>query len=149
MSLDTSNKIIRKRCLDCHYALDYLTGNRCPECGREFDELDPATWWDIGIDPQLDKALRHLRLGIAVVCFLDIAWCSAIGLRSTNIGSILLLVTIVAHVWLLMLGIIAAPGRPWRVRKWAFAAICLGVWPLACFFVGVFLAGIGLVNLWP
>ena len=30
-------------CLDCGYALHGLPTPRCPECGREFDPLDPAT----------------------------------------------------------------------------------------------------------
>lgn len=30
-------------CLDCGYALRGLPTPRCPECGREFDPLDPAT----------------------------------------------------------------------------------------------------------
>src|SRR5207237_69883 len=30
-------------CLDCGYALWGLPEPRCPECGREFDPLDPKT----------------------------------------------------------------------------------------------------------
>src|SRR5688572_8901282 len=30
-------------CLDCGYALHGLPTPRCPECGREFDPLDPTT----------------------------------------------------------------------------------------------------------
>src|SRR6266516_4363879 len=30
-------------CLDCGYALFGLPTPRCPECGREFDPMDPAT----------------------------------------------------------------------------------------------------------
>src|SRR2546430_16461031 len=30
-------------CLDCGYALRGLPTPRCPECGRGFDPLDPAT----------------------------------------------------------------------------------------------------------
>src|SRR2546430_1645580 len=30
-------------CLDCRYALRWLPTPRCPECGREFNPLDPAT----------------------------------------------------------------------------------------------------------
>ena len=30
-------------CLDCGYALHGLPTPRCPECGREFDPLDPST----------------------------------------------------------------------------------------------------------
>src|SRR5678815_4137000 len=30
-------------CLDCGYALHGLPTPRCPECGREFDPLDPKT----------------------------------------------------------------------------------------------------------
>lgn len=32
-------------CLDCKYPLRGLTGNRCPECGREFDPGDPNTMY--------------------------------------------------------------------------------------------------------
>src|SRR5690349_19599541 len=30
-------------CLTCNYALRGLPTPRCPECGREFDPMDPAT----------------------------------------------------------------------------------------------------------
>src|SRR5256886_12732816 len=30
-------------CLDCGYSLFGLPTPRCPECGRDFDPLDPAT----------------------------------------------------------------------------------------------------------
>lgn len=32
------------RCLFCRYPLEGLASNRCPECGREFDPHDPATF---------------------------------------------------------------------------------------------------------
>ena len=32
------------RCLDCHYSLENLTENRCPECGRAFDPNDTSTF---------------------------------------------------------------------------------------------------------
>lgn len=32
------------RCLSCKYELSNLTEHRCPECGREFDPNDPATF---------------------------------------------------------------------------------------------------------
>lgn len=32
------------RCLFCRYPLEGLSSNRCPECGREFDPHDPATF---------------------------------------------------------------------------------------------------------
>jgi hypothetical protein len=31
-------------CRGCGYALIGLPGNRCPECGREFDPVDPHTF---------------------------------------------------------------------------------------------------------
>jgi hypothetical protein len=31
-------------CLGCGYSLKGLTDPRCPECGREFDSLDPRTF---------------------------------------------------------------------------------------------------------
>ena len=31
-------------CLDCNYSLNALPVPRCPECGRTFDPLDPATF---------------------------------------------------------------------------------------------------------
>lgn len=33
-------------CLECSYLLLGLAGNRCPECGREFDPFDPSTYLD-------------------------------------------------------------------------------------------------------
>lgn len=33
-----------RRCLDCDYVLDHLPESRCPECGREFDPNNPATY---------------------------------------------------------------------------------------------------------
>lgn len=32
------------RCLQCNYILDFLPRNRCPECGRDFDPSDQATF---------------------------------------------------------------------------------------------------------
>lgn len=31
-------------CLECGYTLDFLSRNRCPECGRGFDPDDPTTF---------------------------------------------------------------------------------------------------------
>lgn len=33
-----------KYCTACHYRLDHLPENRCPECGRAFDPEDPTTF---------------------------------------------------------------------------------------------------------
>jgi len=30
--------------LSCHYDLKNLTEHRCPECGREFDPINPNTF---------------------------------------------------------------------------------------------------------
>lgn len=140
---DMSNRTVRKRCLDCHYALDFLTENRCPECGREFNNLDPATWWDVVADPPLDRARRQLKLGIALVCLLDVAWYAGIGERFGSMGSALFVLIMGVHAALLMGGIIAAPRRPSRVKKWAVTAIILGLWPLGYLLLMLFLFGIG------
>ena len=34
----------KARCLGCGYLLRDLPGLTCPECGREFDPADPATF---------------------------------------------------------------------------------------------------------
>ena len=31
-------------CRKCHYPLDGLADNRCPECGREFDPCEPKSF---------------------------------------------------------------------------------------------------------
>src|SRR5688572_2683449 len=49
------------RCKTCHYSLENLTEDRCPECGREFDPNDLD-----GIEPQdtrgVLRPLRHFRM---------------------------------------------------------------------------------------
>lgn len=142
MSLDTSNKIIRKRCLDCHYALDYLTANRCPECGRQFDELDPATWWDIGTDPPLENARRRLIVGIFIVALLDVSIIVTMN-NMPQLAVLLLFVALIAHFSLMLLGIAELAGRPWRVKTWALGAIGLGLWPFVCILIGLALLAFG------
>ena len=34
------------RCLTCNYDLRKLSEHRCPECGREFEPSDPASFMD-------------------------------------------------------------------------------------------------------
>lgn len=49
-----------RRCLTCGYTLDGLSGKRCPECGREFDAIDPRTFrWD----PPIDKDHARTKNG--------------------------------------------------------------------------------------
>jgi hypothetical protein len=38
------DRVYPMRCLDCAYVLDGLDSPRCPECGREFDRNNPATY---------------------------------------------------------------------------------------------------------
>jgi rRNA maturation protein Nop10 len=40
-----------RRCVNCDYALEYLSVNRCPECGREFDFTRPETYSPTSIHP--------------------------------------------------------------------------------------------------
>ena len=40
----SANSVRHKYCLGCGYILDGLPTNRCPECGRAFDERDPSTF---------------------------------------------------------------------------------------------------------
>src|SRR5688572_27179689 len=35
---------MKVKCVDCNYPLNDLPGLRCPECGREFDPSDAATF---------------------------------------------------------------------------------------------------------
>ena len=68
-------------CLDCNYPLNHLPSARCPECGREFDPQDVATfnpsrplrWWDrtllapigpitVGVTAVLCAAMLYLSL---------------------------------------------------------------------------------------
>lgn len=138
MSVDTSNKIIRKRCLDCHYALDYLTTDRCPECGREFDHLNPATWWDVVTDPPLERARKRLAVGITVVALLDGSFF-VIKVHS----ELLFMFALIAHFALTLLGIAELAGRPWRIKLWALGALGLGLWPFVCILIGLTLLAFG------
>ena len=45
-------------CLGCRYPLDFLPGNRCPECGRPFDPADPATYTTSPNKPWIATATR-------------------------------------------------------------------------------------------
>lgn len=45
-------------CSHCSYCLDHLPETRCPECGRSFDPLDPATF---RLRP---KGIRHWGLRV-------------------------------------------------------------------------------------
>ena len=142
MSLDTSNKVIRKRCLDCHYALDYLTTDRCPECGRQFDHLNPATWWDIGIDPPLEKARRRLIVGIIIVALLDASIIIAKN-HMPQLAALLFFVALIAHFSLMLLGMAEMAARPWRIRIWALIALAIGLWPIICILIALFFLSSG------
>ena len=54
------------RCLDCHYSLENLTENRCPECGRPFDPTDPTTFEG----ERLSRGRRVLLLAIGCCTYI-------------------------------------------------------------------------------
>ena len=63
---DSNNATPHKRCLGCGYILDGLPENRCPECGREFDPDDHATFT---AEPVFGLHLLMLSLaGLLGVC---------------------------------------------------------------------------------
>jgi hypothetical protein len=83
-----------KRCLTCGYILDHLPAPRCPECGREFDPADAATF-RVGGDRLPLIPLAAFALGaVALVLNLerlldapppDVDW-PALGLAAVALG---------------------------------------------------------------
>jgi hypothetical protein len=64
-------RVIRPRlpdavyCIGCAYDLAGNDGRVCPECGRDFDPFDGATWHKVPRDRQL--ATKAKRIGLAVL----------------------------------------------------------------------------------
>lgn len=60
-------------CISCKYDLSGLDGDRCPECGRQFDPRDPRTFRETRYSgPKLRWALAlfggALALGVVFAC---------------------------------------------------------------------------------
>ncbi len=63
-----------KYCLTCGYVLDYLPQPRCPECGRGFDPVDPATYATAG-GGRIARVARFIgRQATAVWGALPLMW---------------------------------------------------------------------------
>ena len=65
MQQPSINEPVRMFCRECGYALVGLTSNRCPECGREFDPSDSATFRQ---RPLHGWAMRALKIALAFFC---------------------------------------------------------------------------------
>lgn len=72
-------------CLDCDYALNHLTSNRCPECGRLFDPNDPTTFRPLNEQERKNAAAREIK-GTAIAVGLALAIAFA-GLCVTLFGN--------------------------------------------------------------
>lgn len=61
-------------CINCAYALDGLTRNRCPECARPFDPHDAATYrtCDSPRRSSLCCLLTPSPIGIVIVALLSV-----------------------------------------------------------------------------
>jgi hypothetical protein len=53
-------------CKHCSYCIDYLQRNRCPECGREFDPTNPATFTTT-LNQSFSKKWMLLIIGLLII----------------------------------------------------------------------------------
>ncbi len=67
-------------CLDCNYALTGVATPRCPECGREFDPADPATF-----GPRESPLIHFVRRCAAIQPSLRFCVLLAAGLLIVNV----------------------------------------------------------------
>ena len=64
-----------RHCLGCDYALDGLSEERCPECGRTFDHQDPRTFArDDGTGVPLRSGKRYLILSLVGLVLILSIW---------------------------------------------------------------------------
>jgi hypothetical protein len=101
-------------CLDCGYALCGLPTPRCPECGREFDPLDPSTM-NMGrpLTPVIAWVLGPLRWPVSLATWAALGfalWTARLpGEQIANSSSIYILITL-GVFWL-----------SWPLIRWRFA----------------------------
>lgn len=106
-------------CLDCGYSLLGLPTPRCPECGREFDPMDPASM-NMGrpLSPMAQWALGPLRWPVSLMTWGALAfslWSARLpGQQIATSYSILILVGL-GLFWLAwpMVRVIAARRYGW------------------------------------
>lgn len=65
-------------CLECGYALDRLPSNRCPECGREFDPRDAASYWNTDGPKYAALSPKQLLILTLLTLAMDLVACLAV-----------------------------------------------------------------------
>lgn len=91
-------------CLDCGYALHGLATPRCPECGREFDPLDPKTM-NMGrpLTAAAKWVLGPVRWPVSVLTWVAVAfalWVARLpGAQIRTSSSMVILITL-GFLWL-------------------------------------------------
>ena len=92
-------------CKSCEYPLEYLTVNRCPECGREFDPDNPWTYGPEVHPPVKPSALLLLIPAMIVASIFggrfgraSVDLCMALITMFLFIGSIVFLVVLLIKI---------------------------------------------------
>jgi hypothetical protein len=137
-------------CLDCGYALHGLPTPRCPECGREFDPLDPKTM-NMGRElSELAKwVLGPVRWPVSLMSYAAVAialWYARLpGGQIRNSSSIWILISL-GTLWLMwpVVRLIAAKKYGWPTSL-LMRGQRLRLTVAACIFAAVF----AIWNGWP
>ena len=106
-------------CLDCNYPLWGLPTPRCPECGREFDPLDPSTMiMGRALTPVARWALGPLRWHVNLLSWLAIGyalWMARLPGGQIRNSSSLVILILLGLFWVAwpVLRVIIAKRRGW------------------------------------
>ena len=125
------------KCLGCAYALRGIDSDRCPECGRSFDQADPLTYHthrdrDAFKQRELQQAQRESAVSVRWVIRITLALAVLVGAGWFNVFSLLLLFVIafvatgsVLLLWILELRYRARYGEKAVELDWTPALLPL------------------------
>ncbi len=119
-----------KRCLGCGYIVDHLPEARCPECGRGFDPLDPATYWFAG-QPERLPAVAWIILAVSAAVLPVIAPLALTPLSehaARVVGRVLLVAALPAQTAVFVRSVVAvARARRTRGRAGWYALMAFSL----------------------
>lgn len=141
------------RCLDCGYVLEGLKGDRCPECGREFDLYDARTFtlkppllrWRLWLPGLLLAGVGGFLPGLVLLAMGNWGWALwlampfaagvLLGYR-VRAGRVVWLISLAITVLMLVLGLVSTGAAG------AFCGVLLAIIMLAPIVVGTWAGAI-------